>query len=33
MIDNSLTINDKLCMGCGLCVTKCPTTAIKLVAK
>jgi len=33
IIGDSLTINDKLCMGCGLCVTKCPTAAIRLVAK
>jgi Fe-S-cluster-containing hydrogenase component 2 len=31
--DNLAAVNKDRCIGCGLCVTTCPTEAIKLVAK
>jgi NAD-dependent dihydropyrimidine dehydrogenase PreA subunit len=33
IVDGSLSINQDLCFGCGLCVSTCPTDAIRLVDK
>ncbi len=33
IVDGSLSFNNELCFGCGLCVSTCPTNAIALVDK
>jgi len=33
IVDGSLSFNNELCFGCGLCVSTCPTNAITLVDK
>ena len=33
IVDGSLSFNNELCFGCGLCVSSCPTNAIALVDK
>ncbi len=31
--DGLAVVNEDRCIGCGLCVTSCPTEALKLVSK
>ena len=33
MVDDIAVIDRDKCLGCGLCVTTCPSSAIKLIAR